>query len=175
MGGLLYITERESRLYFLVDTGSEVSIIPPSKVEGKNWQDTFGLLVANNSPIVTYETCLLTLNLGLCHTFRWVFIVGNVCIPNFGADFLKYYGPVVDMHRRRLLDIRTQLSVQGVISSSLSPSPTLLPKKPINDFTAIMADFLTITQLHVCSKDHPIKHVITHHTNMTGPLVSACP
>ena len=45
-GLLLYVTDRESRLYFLVDTGSEVSIIPPSKAERKNWQDTFGLLAA---------------------------------------------------------------------------------------------------------------------------------
>ena len=78
MGRLLYITDRESRLRLLVNTGSEVSIIPPSKVEWKNRQDTFGLLGANNSPIATYGTRWLTLNLGLCRTFRWVFMVANV-------------------------------------------------------------------------------------------------
>ena len=130
-GRLLYITDRKSRLRFLVDTGSEVSIIPPSKSERINQQDTFGLLVANNSPIVTYRTRSLTLNLGLRHTCR-----------------------------RRLVDTRSQLSVQGVLSSSPSASPTLLPKKPSNDLMAIMAEFPTITQQ--CSKDHPIKQDITY-------------
>ena len=38
---------------------------------------------------------------------------------------------------------------------------------------AIMAKFPTITQ--PCSKDHLIKHDITHHIDMTGPPVSARP
>ena len=111
----------------------------------ENRQDTFGLLATNNLPIVTYGTCLLMLNLGLCCTFRWVFMVANVRNPILGADFLKHYGLVVDMRRTRLLDTRSQLSVQGVISLSPSTSPTLLPKKPSNYFTAIMAQFPTIT------------------------------
>ena len=100
-------------------------------------------------------------------------MVVNVRKPILGADFLKHYGLVVDMRRRRLLDIRTQLIVQGIISSSLSPSPTLLPKKPTNDFMAIMAVFLTIPQ--PCSKDCPVKHDITHHINTTSPPVIVCP
>ena len=68
-GRLLYVTDQESMLHFLVDTGSEVSIIPPSKAERKNWLDTFGLLAANNSPIVTYRTRSPTLNLGLHRAF----------------------------------------------------------------------------------------------------------
>ena len=52
-GRLLYVIDRESRLCFLVDTGSEVSIIPPSKAERKNWQDAFGLLAANTKPWTT--------------------------------------------------------------------------------------------------------------------------
>ena len=149
-----------------------MSIIPLSKAKWKNRQDTFGLLAANNSPIVTYKTRSLTLNPGLHRTFRWVFIIANVHNPILGADFLNHYGLVVDMRHRRLLDTRTQLSVQGVISSSPSPSPTLLPKKPSNDFTAIMAEFPTITQPY--SKDRPIKHDITHYINTTGPPVSVC-
>ena len=64
-GHLLYVTDWESRLRFLVDTASEVSIIPPSKAEQKNRQDTFDLLATNNFPIMTYGTCSLMSNLGL--------------------------------------------------------------------------------------------------------------
>ena len=71
---------------------------------------------------MTYRTRSLTLNLGLHRTFQWVFMVANVRNPILGADFLKYYGVVVDMHHRRLLDIRMQLSVQGVISQIRHPA-----------------------------------------------------
>ena len=54
----------KSRLRLLVNTCVEVSIIPPSKIKLKNQQDTFGLLAANNSPTVTYQTHSLTLNVG---------------------------------------------------------------------------------------------------------------
>ena len=164
MGRFLYVTECESRLHFLVETGSEGSTIPPSKTEGEK----IGFLAANKLPIVTYWTRWFMLNLGLCRTFWWVFMVTNVCNPILGADFLKYYDLVVDMRCRRLLDIRTQLFIQGVISSSTSLSSTLLQKKPTNDFTAIMAEFPTITR--PCSKDRTIKHDIMHiHLSVCAP------
>ena len=100
-------------------------------------------------------------------------MIANMRNPILGADFLGYYGLIVDIRCRRLWEIGTQLSVQGVISSSPSPSPWLLPKKPSNDFTAIMTEFSNITQ--PCSKSRPIKHNITHHINMTGPPVSVHP
>ena len=108
-----------------------------------------------------YRTCSLTLNLELCRPYRWVFMVANIHNSILGADFLKNYGLIVDMSRRQLLDTRTQLSIQGVISLSSSPSPTLLLKNPTNDFTAIMVDFPSIDQ--PCSKDRPTKHDIRPH------------
>ena len=122
---------------------------------------------------MTYGTRSLTLNLGLRRTFRWVFMITNMRNLILEADFLKHYSLVVDMRCRWLLDTRMQLSVRGVICLSSSPSPTLLPKKPSNNFTAIMVEFPTITQ--PCTNDRPIKHDITHHINMTGPPVSAHP
>ena len=85
-GHLLYVTDRQSRLRFQVDTSSEVSIIPPSKAERKNRKDTFGLLTVNNSTVVTYGTRSLMLTLGLHHTFRWVFTMANVRNPILGTD-----------------------------------------------------------------------------------------
>ena len=76
-----------------------------------------------------YGTHSLTLNFGLRRTFRWVFMVANIRNQIIGADFLKYYGLIVDVRRKQLSDIRTQLSIQGVISSSSSPRLTLITKK----------------------------------------------
>ena len=65
--------------------------------------------------------------------------------PILGADFRRHQGMVVDMGHKRLADTRTNLSVQGVISSGLSPSPLFLPQQLHNDFTAIFLKLPTIT------------------------------
>ena len=62
---LFYITDHNTGLRLLVDTGAEVSIVPPSASEHKYPQVGFSLLAANNSPIATYGKCSLTLDLGL--------------------------------------------------------------------------------------------------------------
>ena len=95
--GLYYVTDRESRLRFLIDTGAEVSNIHRSITEKKNGQDTFGLLAANGSAIVTYWTRSLTLNLCLRRIFLCVFIIAKVRNSILEADFLKHHGLVVNM------------------------------------------------------------------------------
>ena len=100
-------------------------------------------------------------------------MVANVRNVILGADFLEHYSLVVDMGHKRLADTRTDLFVQGIISSNPSPSPSLLPQQPDNDFTAILLEFPAITQL--CDEDCPIKHDITHHIETVGTPVSAHP
>ena len=122
---------------------------------------------------MTYRTLSLTLNLGLLRTFQWVCIVTKVRNPILGDDFLKHHGLVVDLGHKRLVNTRTHISIQGIISSSLSLSPSILPKQPSNDFTSIFLDFPTI--MRPCSKDRPITHNVTHHIDMADPPVSTHP
>ena len=51
----------------------------------------------------TYITCSLTLNLGLQSTFRWVFIIADVCKSILDADFLKRYSLSLNMKSHRLM------------------------------------------------------------------------
>ena len=69
---LFYITDSISGMQFLIDTGADISVIPPSPLERKHPQ-TLRLEAVNHTPIQTYGTRLLTLNLGMRHTFRWAF------------------------------------------------------------------------------------------------------
>ena len=51
-----------------MDTGAEVSVIPPSPAERQRKPRTVSLQAANNTPINnTYGTQSLTLNIGLRH------------------------------------------------------------------------------------------------------------
>ena len=126
---LFYITDKTTGTRFLVDTGADVSVIPPSQYERRQPSDHFTLQAVNNTPIATYGTRSLTLDLGLRRTFRWVFVVANVKHPILGADFLRHFSLLVDMRHHHLADGLTQLSVQGVICSARSPSPTILPRE----------------------------------------------
>ena len=100
-------------------------------------------------------------------------MVANVHNLILGPDFLRHYSLVVDLGHKQRVDTWANLSVQGIISLSLSPSPSLLPQQLNNDVTAIFLKFPTITQL--CGKNCPMKLDITHDIEMTGAPVSTHP
>ena len=88
---------------FLVDTGAEVSVVTPTAADRKYRQE-LTLQAANSTPITTYGSRSLTLDLGLWRTFRWIFTVADVTIPILGADFLCHFVLVVDMGNHSLSD-----------------------------------------------------------------------
>ena len=114
---LFYIVDVCHNLLFLIDTGAEVSIIPSTSAD-KNNCCHLTLQAVNNSPISTFGTHSLTLNLGLRRTFHWEFVIAEVKTPILGADLLHYYGLLVDMGHKRLIDTETNLHVQGIVSNS---------------------------------------------------------
>ena len=85
---LFYIADHSSGLRFLVDTGAQVSVIPPTPAQRKHTHDNFQLQAVNNSPITTYGNQSLTLDLGLRRTFRWIFVIADVQSPILRVDFL---------------------------------------------------------------------------------------
>ncbi|BHF57959.1 hypothetical protein SprV_0100090800 [Sparganum proliferum] len=83
----LFLWDRIAGAKFLVDSGAEVSVVPPTLAERKN-RSSFCLSAANNSSIPTFGQRFITLNLGLRRIFRWVFIIADVSVALIGADFL---------------------------------------------------------------------------------------
>ena len=66
----LFLTDATSGRRFLIETGAEVSVSPPSSTDRKNKQDCSGLRAVNDYPIATFGTGSLTLDLGLRRVFR---------------------------------------------------------------------------------------------------------
>ena len=62
---LFFVLEHVSHCRFLVDTGAEISVIPPTKADRKCCQTGVTLQAANGASIAT-------LNLGLRRPFRWI-------------------------------------------------------------------------------------------------------
>jgi len=118
--GRLFVSDRQTGTQFLVDTGSDVCAFPRKYL--RHYHNVvrceYELVAANGTPIPTYGTHQLCLNLGLRRDFRWRFIVADVSKPIIGVDFLSYYNLLVDCRRQRLVDPLTNISVSAPTQNS---------------------------------------------------------
>ena len=103
----LHVRDRDSGLVFLIDTGSDISLLPADKRTIKNRPNDLILFAANDSRVLTYGTKRLSLNLGLRRKFSWNFCVAAVPNPIIGADLLAHYHLVPYLHESRLVDTTT--------------------------------------------------------------------
>ena len=69
-----------------MDTGSEVSVLPPTAKDRQHCNTALDLHAANNTTIATYGQRLLQVNVGFRRSFPWVFLVADVQQPILGAD-----------------------------------------------------------------------------------------
>ena len=166
----IYYTDRMTGRRFLIDTGAEVSVIPPTVAARKHKQE-IGLRAVNGSPIPIYGTRSITLDLGLRRVFRWIFIVADIQTPILGADFLREYGLLVNLRQGRLLDATTSLQSKGIIYHIASPSPSLTQLHN-TEYHAILAKFPSVTKPCTTPR-RQVRHTVTHYIRTTGPSVHA--
>ena len=84
---LFFVSDCNMHTRFLVDTGSEVSVILPTPAEQCRPPDPLALTAVNNTSICTYGQRSLSLDLGLRRLLPWIFIIADVKKPILGADF----------------------------------------------------------------------------------------
>lgn len=114
----LFIFDKLSNNHFLIDTGSDLSILPPTIKEKKNnINNTIKLFAANGTIIKTYGQKTLTISLGLRRSFEWSFIIADVGKPIIGADFLTYFNLLIDLKKRKLIDSVTKLNTLCSVKS----------------------------------------------------------
>ncbi|BHF72606.1 hypothetical protein SprV_0401567400 [Sparganum proliferum] len=168
----LFLWDRIAGANFLVDSGAEVSVVPPTPAERKT-RSSFCLTAANNSSIPTFGQRSITLDLGLRRIFRWVFIIADVSVALIGADFLAHFNLLADLRNRRLVNCITNLHAR--CQSDVSPCVNPLTVMPISDcpFHSLLRQFPRLTNPSFREVD--IKHTVTHHISTTGPSKSCRP
>lgn len=114
----LFVTDLQSKINFLVDTGADLSLLPPNNKDKITASTEYFLYAANNTKIKTYGEKIITLNLGLRRSFTWSFLVADVSKPIIGADFLRKFGLLVDLKKKKLIDTTTKLEINAIIQSS---------------------------------------------------------
>ena len=171
---LFFITDKTTGMRFLIDTGAEVSVLPPSKNERRLTPNKFKLQAVNQSYINTYGERSMTLNLGLRRVCRWVFIVADVPTPILGIDFLTHFGLLVDVKRHKLIDATTNLTVNGFTAgSSISSLSITTVRSTGTRFDALLRRHPSITKPVYTATS--VKHSVTHHIETRGPPAAARP
>ena len=124
---LLFISDKKTGCRFPVDTGAQMSVIPPTVADRKHKQDigVRWVRAVNGSSIPTYGMWCITMDLGLQRLFRWIFIVVDIQTPILGANFLREYGLLVNLRQGCLLDATKSLQSNGIFYHTVSPSPSL--------------------------------------------------
>lgn len=167
------MTDRLTKVRYLVDTGAEVSVVPPTPEDRKYRKETPPLQAVNGATIKAYGEKSLTLDIGLRRTFRWIFIIAEVRQAIIGADFLRRFGLTVDLRQYQLIDTETQLSVQVLISKTPPLRPFLPRGEMDSQWKRITDEFPSVFGPHALPQK--IQHSITHHIKTTGPPVFARP
>ncbi|XP_076383719.1 uncharacterized protein LOC143260968 [Megalopta genalis] len=163
----LIISDKQTGVRFLVDTGADVSVIPRSPHSKRRIDDDFKLYAANGTPINTYGEQLLFVNLGLRTQFSWRFIVADTSKAILGADFLGHYSLLVNIKNKRLIDSQTHLFSVGKVTNSTQPTVTTIGKT--NSFSTLLKEFSSITRQN--SKAYQ-KHGVQHHITTKGTPIA---
>ena len=130
------------------------------------------LQAVNKSTISTFGEKSMTLDIGLRRSYRWIFIIADLPIPILGADFLAHFGLRVDVRHRKLIDTTTGLTLCGLQSTTVSPSPVF--HFPVSTpYTDLLRKFPSISR--PCYNESSVKHSVTHHIRTTGPSVFCRP
>nr|VZH98237.1 unnamed protein product [Spirometra erinaceieuropaei] len=108
-GRTFYVCDTATCRRFLVDTGAQISVVPPTAADRRFPSPGLHLQAANCSPIPTFGSLSLTLNIGLRRSFTWIFVIADAPHAILGSDFLAEFDLLVDCRRARLLDRKTGL------------------------------------------------------------------
>nr|VZH98641.1 unnamed protein product [Spirometra erinaceieuropaei] len=165
---LFCISDKSSDLRFLVDTGAEISVIPPSRRHHFK-PSQFSLQAANSTTINTYGQRSLTFDIGIRRRFHWVFLQADVKSPITGTDVLTHFSLAVDLKHRKLVDTTTTLFTTGIAASEPSVSIQLTVRS--SPFADNLKDYSFLNK--PCQLTEEVQHTVKHHIVTTGQPVYA--
>ncbi|UYV80483.1 hypothetical protein LAZ67_19000293 [Cordylochernes scorpioides] len=138
--------ENSNNNHFLLDTGAEISVLPPRPEDRRRGPTKFTLTAANNSPIKTYGERFLNLDLGLRRDFKWRFIIADTNKAILGADFMEHFGIIPDIKGKFIIDSLTKLRKHASITNFNSLSPKCSINSYEDKFLNILSHYPSLTK-----------------------------
>lgn len=166
IGRLMFVKDIRSSTYFLLDSGAQVSVFAVNQqfVNSHN-PSKFTLMTVNGLPIKTFGFTCLTVDIGLGKLFSWRFVLAQVNNSILGADFIRHFQIIIDMHNDRIaVNSKTDVNFPIVNTTVTAITPNFI--NLLNKFPSLTRPF-DISSM--------VKHNITHVIPTTGPPVFAKP
>ncbi|GBN21462.1 hypothetical protein AVEN_203532-1 [Araneus ventricosus] len=163
----LYLSDKSTASKFLIDTGADISVIPPSTSKQHCQKSKLHLFVANGTEIPTFGQLLLKLDLGLLRAFHRPFVIAKVSQPILRADFLRHFGLLVDIRQGCMIDPLTKLQSRGTVQCGKGADIKTISGD--TEFHRLLSEFPSLTE---ASSTRQAKHDIKHCIQTTGPPFS---
>ena len=121
---------------FLIDSGTEVSLVPQSPLRRRGRTRAPPLVAANGSNICSYGSRSVQLQFK-GHVFSWKFVVADIPLGILSADFLRSHALMVDVRNKYLVD-STNLAVISCFSAASSMQRVLFVQTTNCPFTQLL-------------------------------------
>ena len=170
---MLHITDRKSKFNFLIDSGSQLSILPSTQHDNRSTPHKLTLQAVNGATIHTYGQKFLNLDIGLNREFPWIFIIADIKTPILGADFIEHFDLLIHLKKRRLIDSKTGAVANGFIKKTVRISPTVATASVPAPFLDLLNKYPKIIQPNF--NDVTADNKVSHHIITNGPPVHSRP
>ncbi|BHF58373.1 hypothetical protein SprV_0100132500 [Sparganum proliferum] len=159
----------DHELRFLVDTGAQISVVPPTAADCRFPSPGLHLQAANCFPIPTSGRLSLTLR----RSFTWTFVIVDVPREILGSHFLAEFDLLVDCRRARFPDRTTGLPGRGLTTFTTPTNLSVLDTDIDSPFRQLLLSHPKIINSQFRSGE--VQHDVVHHIRTSGPPVFARP
>lgn len=164
---LFYVWEQTSQQRFLVDTGAQVSVVPPSTHPARPLSGSpTKLLAANGTVVDVHGTRDISVSFGDGPSLSWTFVVADVPMHIVGADLLSHHRLTVDIYKRELRDASGRVCARGSQCFASSTGLQCLIESP-SRFHLLLQRFPGVVRPP--GEPFPLRHSVTHHIKTNGP------
>ena len=165
----LFIRERKSKKLYLIDSGSDVTVVPFSRSLRIDSSIKYCIRAANGANIIVYGMATIIVDLGF-GLQTWQAVVADVAVPIIGADFLAHFHILPDLRNKVLVDGSTLRSVTGKTYSTNITSVSLIfsTEHPHPEVQQIFKEF---SDLLLTPRYRDTPHKTMHFIETTGQPV----
>lgn len=140
----LLVKDQDSGLVFLIDSGSDISLIPAENHVKRRAAQSCALCGKWFAHKNVWQASF-RFKIGLRRPIQWKFCVASVPYPIIGADLLSAYDLRVDLRERKLIDKRSDIKLVGIMKHASWAGVSVVDYS--THFTKILQDFPIITDI----------------------------
>ena len=166
---MLYIFDPLSKINFLIDTGSQYSILPSNR-EPSHPSYSGSLSAANNTKVPIFDSIELQLSLNMDRVFSWRFRYAGVRTPILGLDFLRHFNLNIDIINNRLVSYEGLEKPNDTCNRHANPTLTI-ENKNINSIEKLCDSYSFLFDTTKCKETRPGQTM--HYIRTTDNPVSS--